>query len=195
LSFRPRLSRGALLLRRLILLGTGIMNPVLLRTALALIMAAAIVSPHSARAATRDVVAFSGFAPGTIVVKTAERRLYFVIDSARALRFPVGVGRAGMTWSGSARVEGKFIRPAWSPPDMIRRENPRLPEVIPGGAANNPMGDAALTLRGGEYAIHGTNRPSSVGGFVSHGCIRMYNSDIRELYRLVSIGTPVIVEQ
>jgi lipoprotein-anchoring transpeptidase ErfK/SrfK len=195
LSFRPRLSRGALLLRRLILLGTGIMNPVLLRTALALIMAAAIVSPHSARAATRDVVAFSGFAPGTIVVKTGERRLYFVIDSSRALRFPVGVGRAGMTWSGSAHVEGKFIRPAWSPPDMIRRENPRLPEVIPGGAANNPMGDAALTLRGGEYAIHGTNRPSSVGGFVSHGCIRMYNSDIRELYRLVSIGTPVIVEQ
>jgi lipoprotein-anchoring transpeptidase ErfK/SrfK len=129
------------------------------------------------------------------VVKTGERRLYFVIDSSRALRFPVGVGRAGMTWSGSARVEGKFIRPAWSPPDMIRRENPNLPEVIPGGAANNPMGDAALTLRGGEYAIHGTNRPSSVGGFVSHGCIRMYNSDIRELYRLVSIGTPVVVEQ
>ncbi len=148
----------------------------------------------SARAATRNVVAFSGFAPGTIVVKTSERRLYFVIDGDRALRFPVGVGRAGMTWTGSARVEGKFIRPAWSPPDMIRRENPKLPEVIPGGAANNPMGDAALTLRGGEYAIHGTNRPSSIGGFVSHGCIRMYNSDIRELYRLVSIGTPVVVE-
>jgi lipoprotein-anchoring transpeptidase ErfK/SrfK len=171
------------------------MNPVLQHTALILIMAAAIVSPHGARAAARDVVAFSGFAPGTIVVKTSERRLYFVIDNSRALRFPVGVGRDGMTWSGSARVEGKFIRPAWSPPDMIRRENPRLPEVIPGGAANNPMGDAALTLRGGEYAIHGTNRPSSIGGFVSHGCIRMYNSDIRELYRLVSIGTPVVVEQ
>ncbi len=171
------------------------MNPVLLRTALVLIMAVANVSPHVARATTRDVVSFSGFAPGTIVVKTGERRLYFVIDSSRALRFPVGVGRAGMTWTGSARVEGKFMRPAWSPPDMIRRENPRLPEVIPGGAANNPMGDAALTLRGGEYAIHGTNRPSSVGGFVSHGCIRMYNSDIRELYRLVSIGTPVVVEQ
>jgi lipoprotein-anchoring transpeptidase ErfK/SrfK len=130
-----------------------------------------------------------------MVVKSSERRLYFVIDGDRALRFPVGVGRAGMSWTGSARVEGKFVRPAWSPPDMIRRENPNLPEVIPGGAANNPMGDAALTLRGGEYAIHGTNRPSSIGGFVSHGCIRMYNSDIRELYRLVSIGTPVVVEQ
>ena len=69
------------------------------------------------------------------------------------------------------------------------------PKVIPGGATNNPMGAAALTLRGGEYAIHDTNRPELIGGFVSHGCIRMYNSDIRELYRLVSIGTPVVVEQ
>ena len=77
---------------------------------------------------------------------------------------------------------------------MIRRENPRLPAVIPGGAANNPMGQAALTIRGGEYAIHGTNQPASIGGFVSHGCIRMYNSDILELYRLVEVGTPVIVE-
>jgi len=171
------------------------MKSVLRRTALVLIIALMTVLPHASHAATRDVVAFGGFAPGTIVVKTSERRLYLVIDNYRALRFPVGVGRAGMTWTGSARVEGKFIRPAWSPPDMIRRENPGLPEVIPGGAANNPMGDAALTLRGGEYAIHGTNRPSSIGGFVSHGCIRMYNSDIRQLYRLVNIGTPVVVEQ
>jgi lipoprotein-anchoring transpeptidase ErfK/SrfK len=171
------------------------MIPVLRCIALVLSAALAIALPDISHAATRDVVAFSGFAPGTIVVKTGERRLYFVIDGYRALRFPVGVGRAGMTWTGSARVEGKFIRPAWSPPDMIRQENPGLPEVIPGGAANNPMGDAALTLRGGEYAIHGTNRPSSIGGFVSHGCIRMFNSDIRALYRLVNVGTPVVVEQ
>jgi lipoprotein-anchoring transpeptidase ErfK/SrfK len=164
------------------------------RTAFFFAIVLACALPHTARSATRDVVAFSGFAPGTIVVKTSERRLYFVIDGYRAVRFPVGVGRAGMTWTGTARVEGKYVRPAWAPPDMIRRENPRLPAVIPGGAANNPMGEAALTLRGGEYAIHGTNRPASIGGFVSHGCIRMYNSDIRELYRLVSVGTPVVVE-
>jgi len=149
----------------------------------------------AANAATRDVVSFSGFAPGTIVIKTSERRLYYVLDGGHALRFPVGVGRAGMTWTGNARVEGKYVRPAWAPPASIRRENPRLPKVIPGGAANNPMGAAALTLRGGEYAIHGTNRPELIGGFVSHGCIRMFNSDIRELYRLVAIGTPVVVEQ
>jgi lipoprotein-anchoring transpeptidase ErfK/SrfK len=75
---------------------------------------------------------------------------------------------------------------------MIRRENPNLPDVIPGGSPHNPMGAAAPTLGGSDYAIHGTNRPSSVGRFVSHGCIRMYNEDIRELFRLVSVGTPVI---
>jgi lipoprotein-anchoring transpeptidase ErfK/SrfK len=149
----------------------------------------------TAHSATRNIVAFSGFSPGTIVVKTHERRLYYVLDGDRALRLPVGVGRADMTWTGNARVEGKYIRPAWAPLDSIRCEYPRSPKVIPDGAAYNPMDEAALTLRGGEYAIHGTNRLDLIGGFVSHGCIRMYNSDIRELYRLVDIGTPVIVER
>jgi lipoprotein-anchoring transpeptidase ErfK/SrfK len=167
------------------------------RTALfvAFVLIWALLAAVMANAASRNIVRFSGFAPGTIVVKTAERRLYYVIDGARAMRFPVGVGREGMAWTGEARVEGKYVRPAWSPPDDIRRDNPGLPEVIPGGAANNPMGEAALTLRGGEYAIHGTNRPSSIGGFVSYGCIRMHNRDIRTLYRMVDIGTPVIVER
>jgi lipoprotein-anchoring transpeptidase ErfK/SrfK len=157
------------------------------------VLLAAAVAHSSTR--DRNIVAFSGFAPGTIVVKTGERHLYYVIDHARALRFPVGVGRSGKAWTGTARIEGKFVRPAWAPPEEIRRDNPDLPEVIPGGAANNPMGEAALTLRGGEYAIHGTNRPQSIGGFVSYGCIRMYNHDIRALYRMVDIGTPVVVEQ
>jgi len=149
----------------------------------------------AALASTHDIVPISGFRPGTIVIKTHERHLYYVLDGNRALRFPVGVGKAGMTWTGRARVEGKFVRPAWQAPPSIRRENPRLPKVIPGGAPNNPMGDAALTLLGGEYAIHGTNHPELIGGFLSHGCIRMYNSDIRALYRLVAVGTPVIVER
>ena len=162
---------------------------------IAFVIGAALLMAAAANATARSIVPFSGFAPGTIVIKTHERRLYFVLDYGRALRFPVGVGRAGMQWSGSARVEGKYIKPAWQAPDSIRRENPRLPRVIPGGAPNNPMGAAALTLRGGEYAIHGTNRPDLIGGFVSHGCIRMYNRDIRELYSLVSVGTPVVVER
>ena len=149
----------------------------------------------AARAAGREVVSLHGYAPGTIVVKTHERRLYYVLDSGRALRFPVGVGRTGMQWHGNAHVEGKYVRPAWAPPPMIRAENPHLPKVIPGGAPNNPMGAFALTLGDGTYAIHGTNRPQSVGRFVSHGCIRMYNADIRTLYSMVAVGTPVIVER
>ncbi|MGB7097561.1 MAG: L,D-transpeptidase [Xanthobacteraceae bacterium] len=142
----------------------------------------------------REIVNFGGFSAGTIVVKTNERRLYYVIGDGKAIRYPVGVGRAGMAWSGTASIDGKFIKPAWSPPDMIRRENPRVPNVIPSGSASNPMGAAAMTLSGGgQYAIHGTNNPGSIGGFVSHGCIRMYKSDILDLYDRVSLGTTVVV--
>ena len=145
-------------------------------------------------AASGSLVAFNGdVSPGTIVVRTNERRLYLSLGQGRAIVYPVGVGRAGQQWSGRAVVESKRIRPAWAPPPDIKRENPRLPDVIAGGASNNPMGVAALVLSGGEYAIHGTNRPGSVGKFVSHGCIRMYNQDITDLYGRVGVGTQVIV--
>jgi lipoprotein-anchoring transpeptidase ErfK/SrfK len=147
-------------------------------------------SPSSAR----DIVHFSGHSAGTVVVKTKERRLYYVIGEGEAIRYPIGVGRAGMAWSGTTSIDGKYIRPAWSAPASIRRDYSRLPEVIPSGSPANPMGAAALTLSGGgQYAIHGTNNPGSVGGFVSHGCFRMYNNDIMDLYNRVSFGTPVVV--
>lgn len=170
---------------------------ILKRTALfvAFVLVWAVLAAAVAHSATRNVVNFSGFAPGTIVVKTGERQLYYVIDERRAMRFPVGVGRAGKSWTGKAHVEGKYVEPAWAPPDEILRDHPDMPKLIKGGAEDNPMGAAALTLRGGEYAIHGTNNPDSIGGFVSYGCIRMYNRDIRELYRMVDIGTPVVVER
>jgi lipoprotein-anchoring transpeptidase ErfK/SrfK len=172
-------------------------HTILKRTAMfvTFVLVWALLAAAVAHSATRDVVNFSGFAPGTIVVKTGERRLYYVIDQRRALRFPVGVGRAGKAWTGQARVEGKYVEPAWAPPDEILRDHPDMPKLIKGGDQDNPMGAAALTLRGGEYAIHGTNNPGSIGGFVSYGCIRMYNRDIRELYRMVDIGTPVVVER
>jgi lipoprotein-anchoring transpeptidase ErfK/SrfK len=109
------------------------------------------------------------------------------------MRYPVGVGRAGKQWSGVARIDGKYIKPAWSPPAEVKRDEPSLPAVIPGGSPHNPMGVAAMTLSGGEYAIHGTNRPDSVGRFVSYGCIRMYNADVLDLYQRVAVGTPVVV--
>ena len=141
-----------------------------------------------------DVVGFSGdYSPGTIIVKTNERRLYLVVDPGHAVRYPVGVGRAGKQWAGTTRIDGKYRNPAWSPPSEVKRDKPSMPDVIPGGSPSNPMGVAAMTLSGGEYAIHGTNMPGSVGGFVSYGCIRMLNADISHLYQRVSVGTPVVV--
>jgi lipoprotein-anchoring transpeptidase ErfK/SrfK len=140
-----------------------------------------------------QVVNFRDGSPGTIVVRTSERRLYFVLEEGRAIRYPVGVGRVGQQWSGTSRISGKYLKPAWSPPAVVRRDKPTLPAVIPGGAPNNPMGVAALMLAGEQYAIHGTNRPGSIGGFVSYGCIRMYNPDITDLYGRVSVGTTVVV--
>jgi lipoprotein-anchoring transpeptidase ErfK/SrfK len=144
-------------------------------------------------AAARDVVSFSAAPPGTIVVRTNERRLYYVYQNGRAIRYPVGVGKKGRQWAGESFIDGKYVQPAWSPPQEIRREKPSLPYVIPGGSPSNPMGAAAMTLAGGEYAIHGTNAPGSIGGFVSYGCIRMYNQDIMDLFGRVDVGTRVIV--
>ncbi|HXW24574.1 MAG TPA: L,D-transpeptidase, partial [Xanthobacteraceae bacterium] len=107
---------------------------------------------------------------------------------------PVGVGKAGKRWSGQTYIDGKYRRPDWSPPKEVKRDKPSLPDKIPGGSPRNPMGEAALTLSGGEYAIHGTNVPSSVGGFVSYGCIRMYNADVLDLFARVSVGTSVTVQ-
>src|SRR5262245_734172 len=133
------------------------------------------------------------YSSGTIVVKTNERRLYLILDDEHAMRYPVGVGKAGKQWAGTTRIDGKYRNPAWSPPAEVRRDKPSLPHVIPGGSPRNPMGVAALTLAGGEYAIHGTNSPRSIGGYVSYGCIRMYNQDITDLYARVGVGTPVVV--
>jgi lipoprotein-anchoring transpeptidase ErfK/SrfK len=155
-------------------------------------LTAATLAP--APASARDVVRFaSDFAPGTIVIRTNERRLYLVRGDGTALRYPVAVGKPIKQWFGSARIDGKYVKPAWAPPADVKRDNPRLPDVIPGGAPNNPMGVRALTLDRDEYAIHGTNRPSSIGTFASYGCIRMYNQDIVDLYEQVEVGTPVVV--
>ena len=147
----------------------------------------------AAQAASEMVAIHNQYSPGTIVIKTNERRLYFILDADHAMRYPVGVGKAGKQWAGTTQIDGKYRNPAWSPPADVKHDIPSMPNVIPGGAPNNPMGVAAMTLAGGEYAIHGTNRPNSVGGFVSYGCIRMLNADISDLYQRVSVGTTVVV--
>ncbi|MDB5641522.1 MAG: hypothetical protein JWN07_839 [Hyphomicrobiales bacterium] len=146
------------------------------------------------RCGAADLVAFdAAAATNTIVVSTSERRLYLVVRPGWALRYVVGVGRAGRQWSGTSRIEGKYIRPNWSPPPEIRRDNPDLPDLIPSGSPRNPMGAAAMTLTGGLYAIHGTNAPESIGGRVSYGCIRMSNVDVIDLYDRIDVGAFVTV--
>lgn len=161
--------------------------------ALAVCVLAGLAAPTPA--AARDVVAFRdpNYSAGTIVIRTSQRRLYYVLGNGRAVRYPVGVGKSGKRWAGRTSISGKYYKPDWSPPAEVKRDIPRLPNLIRGGSRSNPMGVAAMTLSGTEYAIHGTNRPGSVGGFVSYGCIRMYNSDIMDLYSRVSVGTTVVV--
>lgn len=160
--------------------------------ALALVAAIA-VGATGAVEARESVGIDASIEPGTIVVKTAERRLYLVTGYGTAIRYPVAVGRAGKQWAGSAAIEGKYVSPAWSPPDEIRRDKPSLPYVIPGGSPRNPMGTRALVLDRGQYAIHGTNQPGSIGTNASYGCIRMHNADINDLFERVNVGTRVVV--
>jgi lipoprotein-anchoring transpeptidase ErfK/SrfK len=141
----------------------------------------------------REPVAYKGKeAPGTIVVKTNERRLYLVTESGRAIRYRVGVGKTGKQWFGTTTIVSKHIRPAWSPPADMRGSRPAS-FVIPSGDPKNPMGAAAMVLADHELAVHGTNRPDLVGGFVSSGCIRMVNDDVMHLYERVKVGTKVVI--
>lgn len=135
------------------------------------------------------------FPAGDLVVVTHQRMLYLVLDTRRLLEYPVAVGKPGQQWFGTRQIDGKHMRPAWSPPEDVRRDNPRLPDVIAGGAAHNPMGAAALTLSPGEYAIHGTSAAmrASIGRYASYGCIRMYDEHILDLLPRVRVGAGVHV--
>lgn len=139
-----------------------------------------------------EPVRFNGSeAAGTIVVRTREHRLYLVTGEGQAMRYTVGVGRAGKQWFGTTHIVRKQLRPAWSPPAEIRGN--RSAWIVPAGSPRNPMGAAALVLADNELAIHGTNNPGSIGGFVSWGCVRMHNRDIMDLYERVGVGTRVVM--
>jgi lipoprotein-anchoring transpeptidase ErfK/SrfK len=130
---------------------------------------------------------------GTIIVDVVYRYLYFVNESGRAIRYGIGVGRAGFEWQGLLRVSRKAEWPDWSPsPDVLRRQ-PQLPRSMKGGPGN-PFGARALYL-GPEYIIHGTNQPQTIGNVVFAGCYRMTNADITDLYGRVSVGSKVVVRQ
>jgi lipoprotein-anchoring transpeptidase ErfK/SrfK len=142
---------------------------------------------------TREMVAYRGSeAAGTVVVNTAERRLYYVLGGGRAIRYTVGVGREGFQWAGSQSITNKQEWPDWRPPaDMIRRR-PDLPRYMTGGP-HNPLGARAMYLGNSIYRIHGSNEPETIGRAVSSGCIRMLNEDVVDLYQRVKVGTRVVV--
>jgi len=148
----------------------------------------------------RQTVAFSDpkYAPGSIVVRTPERALYYVLPDGEAIRYRVGVGREGFQWSGSSRIVSKQEWPSWTPPArMIAREAAKghfIPTFMEGGPAN-PLGARALYIGGTIFRIHGTNDARSIGGAVSSGCIRMLNADVIDLYQRVKVGSAVYVYQ
>jgi lipoprotein-anchoring transpeptidase ErfK/SrfK len=135
----------------------------------------------------------TNLAPGTIVVNTAERRLYLVLGDGEALRYGIGVGRDGFRWGGVHRISAKKEWPAWTPPRQMIARRPDLPRHMVGGI-ENPLGARALYLGSTLYRIHGSNEPETIGQAVSSGCFRMTNEDVTDLYNRVSVGATVIVK-
>jgi len=160
--------------------------------AAAMIGAASLPQTAEARA---FVHYHSDLAPGTILVSEHERRLYLIVDRDDAIEYKVAVPRAGKEWSGVVQVNAKYVAPDWTPPEDVKHDHPDLPEVIPGGAPNNPMGARAMTLSEGQVAIHGTTQKmrASIGSAASYGCIRMLNEDIVDLYDRVPVGATVVM--
>jgi lipoprotein-anchoring transpeptidase ErfK/SrfK len=142
----------------------------------------------------RTTVSYAGnYAPGTVVVNTAERRLYLVLPGGQALRYGIGVGRDGFRWGGVHRISAKKEWPSWTPPSQMLRRRPDLPRHMNGGV-DNPLGARAMYLGSTLYRIHGSNEPETIGQAVSSGCFRMTNDDVTDLYSRVRVGTTVIVK-
>jgi lipoprotein-anchoring transpeptidase ErfK/SrfK len=141
----------------------------------------------------RTVVAFSTTeAPGTVIIDTGNTTLYYVLGQGRAIRYGVGVGREGFTWSGVQTISRKAEWPDWHPPSEMIARQPYLPRFMAGGPGN-PLGARAMYLGTSQYRIHGTNDPSTIGKFVSSGCIRLTNEDVADLFSRVDVGTKVVV--
>jgi lipoprotein-anchoring transpeptidase ErfK/SrfK len=143
---------------------------------------------------TRTRVSYGGsHKPGTIVINTAERKLYLVQGDGTALQYGIGVGRVGFTWKGVRKVTAKKEWPSWTPPEQMLKRQPGLPRHMAGGI-ENPLGARALYLGGTLYRIHGSNEPETIGEAVSSGCFRMTNDDVVDLYKRMPVGTTVFVQ-
>jgi lipoprotein-anchoring transpeptidase ErfK/SrfK len=141
----------------------------------------------------RSVSAPGRYAPGTILIKTGERRLYLMQGNGQAISYGIGVGRIGFTWTGVKKITAKKEWPSWTPPAQMLKRRPDLPRHMVGGI-NNPLGARALYLGSSLYRIHGSNEPETIGQAVSSGCFRMTNEDVADLYSRVRVGTTVVVQ-
>ena len=152
-------------------------------------------SEHAKKATYKGkrVVSFrSDYTPGTIIVRTDHRKLYYIVDNKTVIEYGIGVGRKGFEWSGIESVTRKAEWPDWTPPAEMRERQPDIPEFMPGGP-DNPLGARALYLGSTLYRIHGTAEPHTIGQAVSSGCIRMLNDDVIDLYQRVKVGAKVYV--
>lgn len=150
-------------------------------------------SGYSGSSIPRQTVRYDGrYAPGSIVINTAERRLYLVQSNGTALKYGIGVGRDGFRWSGNKTITRKAEWPGWTPPPQMLKRRPDLPRYMPGGI-DNPLGARAMYLGSSLYRIHGSNEPETIGQAVSSGCFRMTNDDVTDLYERVAVGTKVYV--
>ena len=152
-------------------------------------------TPAGTVAPQRELVSYVGHQPpGTIIISTAERRLYLVQPGGQAIRYGIGVGRPGFTWAGVKSISRKAEWPGWTPPPQMLRRRPDLPRHMNGGI-NNPLGARAMYLGSSMFRIHGSNEPETIGQAVSSGCIRMTNADVTDLYERVHVGTKVVVQR
>jgi lipoprotein-anchoring transpeptidase ErfK/SrfK len=190
-------------MRRNILLSVGVLAGLLFASASAqaspdttiFLYPPASASDGEAQAAPipRETVDYGGpYSPGSIVVDTNERRLYFVLPDHQAIKYAIGVGRPGFEWSGVTHVADKREWPDWTPPAEMLKRRPDLPRHMEGGI-ENPLGARAMYLAGTIYRIHGSNEPDTIGQAVSSGCIRMTNEDVIDLYQRVRVGASVAV--
>ena len=147
----------------------------------------------AAAAIPRETVDYDGpYAPGSIIVDTNERRLYFVLPGHQAIKYAVGVGRPGFEWAGVSHIANKKEWPDWTPPAQMLQRRPDLPRHMEGGI-DNPLGARAMYIAGTMYRIHGSNEPDTIGQAVSSGCIRMTNDDVIDLYERAKVGATVAV--
>lgn len=162
----------------------------------AYILIAIAVGQCSVSAIAKEFVSFDEpYRPGTVVIKAPTRELFFVSAPGQAIRYPVAVPKKEKEWSGYAHVAKKLVSPAWWPTKGMRAKNPALPEFIPGGAPENPMGARAMMLTRNQVGIHGTTQKTrkSIGSASSCGCVRMRNEDVVDLFDRVKVGTPVVM--